>query len=111
MATVTQRGGKYRVQIRLRGTSRSATFERHADAKAWESRIESQILDGIQGNDSINLYFGDIVKRYLETVTPSKRGSRSESYRIGRVLKTDIVNVRLDDLRPQHFGQNQTCYP
>lgn len=104
MATITQRGGKYRVQIRLRGTSRSATFERHADAKAWASRIESQILDGIQGNASRNLYFGDIVKRYLETVTPSKRGSRSESYRLGRILKTDIVNVRLDDLRPQHFA-------
>lgn len=104
MATIIQRGGKYRVQIRMRGVSRSATFERHTDAKAWAARMESQILDGIQGNANRNTYFGDIAKRYLETVTPSKRGAKFETYRIGRILKTELAEVRLDGLRPQHFA-------
>ncbi|RPD86258.1 site-specific integrase [Neisseria weixii] len=104
MATITQRGNKYRAQVRIKGVSRSATFERHADAKAWAARMESQVLDGIQGNANRNMYFGDIARRYLETVTPLKRGAQFESYRIGRVLKTGLANIRLDDLRPQHFA-------
>lgn len=104
MATITQRGGKWRVQVRLRGVSRSATFERHADAKAWAARMETLILDGVQGNADRNTYFGDVLKRYLNTVTPSKRGARSEAYRIGRALNTPLADVRLDELRPQHFA-------
>ncbi|SUA24076.1 integrase [Neisseria gonorrhoeae] len=87
MATITQRNGKWRVQIRMKGVSRSATFERASDAKAWAARIESQIMDGIQGNAPRNTIFADLIRRYLSEVTPSKRGAREESYRIGRALK------------------------
>ena len=93
MATIVQRGNKWRVQIRLRGVTRSNTFERHADAKAWAARTESQILDGLQGNASRNKTFGDIAQRYLEEVTPQKRGQREESYRIGRILQAEPTRV------------------
>ncbi|EMT8255769.1 site-specific integrase [Neisseria gonorrhoeae] len=104
MATITQRNGKWRVQIRMKGVSRSATFERASDAKAWAARIESQIMDGIQGNAPRNTIFADLIRRYLSEVTPSKRGAREESYRIGRALKTPLAKVRLADLRPQDFA-------
>lgn len=104
MATIIQRNGKWRVQIRMKGVSRSATFERATDARAWAARVESQIMDGIQGNAPRNTVFADIAQRYLKEVTPSKRGAREESYRIGRVLKTPIANVQLADLRPQDFA-------
>ena len=104
MATITQRNGKWRVQIRMKGVSRSATFERAADARAWAARVESQIMDGIQGNAPRNTVFGDIVQRYMREITPSKRGAQSESYRIGRMLKTPLANVQLADLRPQDFA-------
>ncbi len=79
MATITQRNGKWRVQIRMKGVSRSATFERASDAKAWAARVESQIMDGIQGNAPRNTVFADIAQRYLKEVTPSKRGAREEA--------------------------------
>ena len=104
MATITQRNGKWRVQIRMKGVSRSATFERASDAKAWAARIESQIMDGIQGNAPRNTIFADLIRRYLSEVTPSKRGAREESYRIGRALKTPLAKVQLADLRPQDFA-------
>lgn len=104
MATIIQRNGKWRVQIRMKGVSRSSTFERASDAKAWAARVESQIMDGIQGNAPRNTVFGDIVQRYLREITPSKRGAREESYRIGRVLKTPIANIQLNDLRAQDFA-------
>lgn len=104
MATITQRNGKWRVQIRMKGISRSATFERAADARAWAARVESQIMDGIQGNAPRNTVFGDIVQRYLHEITPSKRGAREEAYRIGRVLKTPLANIQLNELRAQDFA-------
>ena len=104
MATIVQRGNKWRVQIRLRGVTRSNTFERHADAKAWAARTESQILDGLQGNASRNKTFGDIAQRYLEEVTPQKRGQREESYRIGRILQAHLSTIYLSDLRPQDIA-------
>ena len=61
MATIIQRGDKWRVQIRMRGVSRSATFKRHSDAKAWAARVETEIRDGLQGNQSRNVFFGDIL--------------------------------------------------
>lgn len=104
MATIVQRGNKWRVQIRLRGVTRSNTFERHADAKAWAARTESQILDGLQGNASRNKTFGDIAQRYLKEVTPQKRGKREESYRIGRILQTRLSTIYLADLRSQDIA-------
>ena len=104
MATIIQRGNKWRVQIRMRGVSRSATFERHSDAKAWAARVETEIRDGLQGNQSRNVFFGDILQRYLTTETVKKRGSRSETYRINRILKSSLSHIRLEDLRPQDFA-------
>ena len=104
MATIIQRGDKWRVQIRMRGVSRSATFERHSDAKAWAARVETEIRDGLQGNQSRNVFFGDILQRYLETETIKKRGSRSETYRINGILKSSLSHIRLENLRPQDFA-------
>lgn len=105
MATITQRGNKWRVQIRLKGVSRSATFARHTDAKAWAARIESQIIDNIQGNAPRHTTFGDIAARYLAEETPKKRGSKFEAYRINRALKTPLANIPLDRLRPADFAE------
>ena len=104
MATIIQRGDKWRVQIRMRGVSRSATFERHSDAKAWAARVETEIRDGLQGNQSRNVFFGDILQRYLETEPIKKRGSRSETYRINGILKSSLAHIRLENLRPQDFA-------
>lgn len=104
MATIIHRKDKWRVQIRMKGVSRSATFVRASDAKAWAARTESQIMDGIQGNAPKNTIFADLIQRYLSEVTPSKRGAREESYRIRRALKTPLAKVQLADLRPQDFA-------
>ncbi|UOP00509.1 tyrosine-type recombinase/integrase [Kingella potus] len=104
MATITQRNGKYRAQVRLRGVSKSATFERHADAKAWAARMETLILDGVQGNADRNTYFADILQRYLSSVTPTRRGAKFEGLRIRAFLRDPLAEIRLDDLRPQHFA-------
>ena len=105
MATIIQRRDKWRVQIRLRGIVKSRTFIRHQDAKAWAAREESIIMDGLHGNASRNHTFGDVAQRYLNEITPTKRGSREETYRIKRALRTFIADIELDKLSPNHFAE------
>lgn len=104
MATIKQRGDKWRAQVRLRGESKSATFLRHSDAKAWVAREESRIMDSVQGNASRNHTFADILTRYMIEVTPSKRGEREETYRIKRIVQTQIAGIVLSELRPQDIA-------
>ncbi len=104
MATIIQRGDKWRVQIRIKGVSKSATFSRHADAKAWAARTETEIIDGIQGNIPKYLTFGDLLTRYAAEITPKKRGSISENYRIGRMQKSKLARISVADLRPADFA-------
>lgn len=104
MATIENRNGKYRVRVRIKGVQHSKTFERHADAKAWAARMESQIMDGIQNNAPRNLFFGDLMVRYRDEVTKDKRGSKQEILRINRALKTLLARVPVSELRPQNFA-------
>nr|DAR81647.1 MAG TPA: Integrase [Bacteriophage sp.] len=105
MATITNRDGKYRVQIRLCGVSKSKTFTRLTDAKAWASKIESEIRDGINGNAGRHFVFWDLLDRYAAEISPTKRGSQSEIYRINRAKNTDVAKIKLDDLKPSDFAK------
>lgn len=98
MATITQRNGKWRVQIRMKGVSRSATFERASDAKAWAARIESQIMDGIQGNAPAKYY---LCRPYPAVFI---RGYTIKAGRTGRIIPhwTRTKNT---------FGKGAACRP
>ena len=105
MATIIKRGDKWRVQIRIKGTSKSATFNNRADAKAWATRTETAILDGLNGNAPKYLTFGNIAERYLAEVTPLKRGAKHEAYRIKALINhSKLADVLLENLRPSHFA-------
>lgn len=105
MATIENRNGKYRVKVRIRGTAHSKTFIRHADAKAWAAHMESQILDGIQNNTPRDLFFSDILERYLVEITPQRKGVKFETLRIQNFLKAKLAKIALAELRPIHFAE------
>lgn len=104
MATIDVINGKYRARVRLKGITRTKTFSRHADAKSWATKTESLINDGAQGNAARNIVFGDLLQRYVSEVTPNKRGSRSETYRINRIIKSDIAKVIVQELFAKNFA-------
>lgn len=104
MATIIQRGDKWRVQIRMKGISRSATFYRHSEAKAWAARIETEINDGIQGYQPQRLIFKDLMERYLAEVSPQKRGFRTEKIRINRLMQDKLAKISISELRPQDLA-------
>lgn len=104
MATIIQRGDKWRVQVRLKGVSKSATFTRHTDAKAWAARVETEIMDGVRGNASRHRTFLSLIDRYDREVTPTKRGQRQERIRLNCLRRIPIAKMQVDDIRPQDFA-------
>ena len=108
MATIdsveTKKGTKYRARVRLKDVVRTKTFERHADAKAWATKMESLINDGVQGNAGRNVIFADLIEKYIQEVAPSKRGAEKEIYRLNRLKKSTLANLVIDELRPVDFA-------
>lgn len=105
MATIENRNGKYRVKIRKKGKSLQATFAKYADAKAWAIVREAEIVNGVYQNITKDCYFIDILDKYLNEITPKKRGQRAERYMILRIKKTFIANILASELCANDFGK------
>lgn len=86
MATIQRRGDKYRALVRKKGYTQTATFTRKRDAEAWAKQTEIAIENGtLEVYDDLS--FADILRRYLEEVTPSKKGARNERLRLAAFLR------------------------
>lgn len=105
MATFSKRKNGYLARVRLKGIERSKLLPTKADAKAWANQIEVDIVNKSAGILPKHMTFGDVICKYLEDVTPTKRGAVSEEYRLKRALKTRLADTLLEDLTPQDFGQ------
>lgn len=97
MATITKRGSSWQAKVRKDGISKTATFRTKREAEGWALRLENEIAAGKIGKTA-DRSFGELLQRYLDEITPTKRGARSEALRIGRILQDDIAGVRLPDM-------------
>jgi integrase len=104
MASFRKRGNTWRVEVAKGGGRQSATFPTKAAAQVWAAKIEAEILAGKLGQVP-DKTFGDLLKRYADTVSPKKRGSRWERVKIGLLCRDSIAAVRLSDLSPPHFAE------
>lgn len=115
MATIEKRPNGWRVKIRKAGINRSESgFPTKAAATAWAAKIEAEILAAKRG-EIPDKTFGDLLRRYRDEVSPTKRGSRWEVIRLTRiadgrpdasppVLPDPVAAVRLEDLDASHFA-------
>ena len=86
MATIQKRGDKYRAIVRKRGYTQTATFTRRRDAEAWAREVEVAIENGtLEAYDKLS--FGDVLRRYLAEVTPTKKSARGEKLRLEAFLR------------------------
>jgi integrase len=108
MATIRKRNGRYQVQIRRQGqVSASRTFHKLQDAQCWGRQKEleadrGELLHNQRQLGTITL--SDLVKRYLETVTPTKKSSQAETYVLRAFQKHRVCKVTLRDLNTSHFS-------
>ena len=100
MGSIRKRSGRYQAQIRRQGVQAvSRTFTTKKDALIWVRGIEARIDVGetnIAAPKALNL--GDLLKRYLEEVTPQKKGAITEIRRLDRLLKDPISKTPLPKL-------------
>lgn len=95
MASLQKRGKGWFAQVRRGGVSKSASFTTKAEAVAWAAQIEHGIMSGQRGEVPPDKTFGDLLNRYADEVSTTKRGERWERMRIGLTLRDDVAKVKL----------------
>src|SRR5688572_11456914 len=89
MATIRKRGSSWQAQVRREGyPPLSKSFPSKAEATAWARDRERSIDRGdlnLPAPEHKKLTVGDLLRRYVEAVTATKRGASPERYRI-RIL-------------------------
>ena len=105
MAYIRKRFGKWQVEIKRKNTkSVFKTFIQKSSASKWAKEIEYQ-LDREQYedfSDSAKLSLGDILIRYRDEITPTKKSKDTETYKINLMLRHKISKIRLLDLKTKH---------
>ena len=105
MATITRRGQGWSVQVRRKGyPSLYKTFSSKADAQAWGRAQENRIDQHEPAADPKllkNVTLGDVIRRYLEEVTPRKRSEESERNRLEKLLRDALCDLPLGELTKQ----------
>ena len=97
MATIRKRGAAWQAQVFMHGVRKSGTFPTKIEAQQWAAQAEGAILTG--KTDTIpDKTFADLLNRYAEEVSPTKRGARWEKIRITLTCRDPVVNVKLCDL-------------
>jgi len=98
--------GLWRAQVNRRGVRKSQAFPLKAAAVAWAGRVENEVMAGVRG-EIPNLTVKELLDKYLEEVTPTKKGHRWESIRIELLKQDKIAAVRLRVLDTPHVSEWQ----
>ncbi len=101
MAHISQHGDGWRVQVAKKGVRRTKVFKTKAEAKLWASRLEIEIDSGKLDSGHT---FEQATKRYLEEVTPHKRGKRFEELRVQAFLRSPSLNLKLSQINASHIA-------
>lgn len=102
MASISKYKNKWRVQVYKNGHRASAVFALKMEAKAWAAEKEVEFANG--GVAATDRTVGDLLDRYLNEVSVSKKGYRYEAIKIKSWQGSLLLKVRLDDLDASHIG-------
>lgn len=109
MASIRKRGGRWQAQVRKQGfPSISRTFAKKGDATRWvqteEARLNSSFAQSQVSRSNGSCRLADLLKRYRDEVSPTKRGHLVERYRINTLLTEPLARLRLRDATPAVFA-------
>jgi integrase len=108
MANVRKHGDKWQVRLRRIGhRPLSKSFTLHKDALEWARQMEVQADRYELPADPKALQLvtlGDLVVRYRDTVSVTKKGGDREHVSLTAFLRHSICARRLSDLRTEDFG-------
>lgn len=102
MATITKRTTGWFVQVRRKGYEPEyRTFRTKTEAAAWGRERDNAIDKGVTPIGSRALRgttLGDLIRRYLQEVTPTKASADTERLRLNKLLKAAMCDITLCDL-------------
>lgn len=102
-----QENGTYRVWVRRRGRSTTATFDRKADAEAYGRKAEVSIESGatIQFRKIKSNTLSDLLRLYRKNVLSKRRHPIQEGQRIRHWLATPLAKRSLNSLSTADFAR------
>lgn len=82
MASIQKLAKGYRAQIKLKGVRDSAVFPTRREAVEWAAQRESEIREKATKSPGDLHTLREALRKYVEEVTPTKRGARWEEVRL-----------------------------
>ena len=104
MASIMNRGGRWRALVRKAGHTRCGTFSTRAAANEWSRRIEREI-EQLRASGVIQVpgkTIADLIDRYVAELHPVKQWGRSKSADLRR-LKADLGTIPAASLTARHL--------
>jgi len=107
MATIRKRKGKWQVQIRHHGHNGvSKTFLRKQEADQWARELEVSFdQNKLACKTIIYPSFLSIIERYTKEISANKRGHIRERYFLQQLVKTDLAQLKLDQIQARHIAR------
>lgn len=117
MASFRKQGTSWQARIRRRGYPiEIKSFPTKAEAERWARAIEGEMDRGefVSRTEAEQTTFGEVIQRYMETITPKKRGHVEETIRLKATLRHRIAGMSMANLTPQAVadyrdGRLRTC--
>ena len=107
MGNIRKRHGKFQAQVRREGiTPIYKTFTNKKDAVVWVRGIEARIDAGetnVSAPKATTLV--DLLTRYSQEVTPTKKGCKAEQRRLSRLLRDSIAITPLSKLTSARLAE------
>ncbi len=106
MASVRKHGDKWQARVQRKGQSSLAkSFNNKADALKWARSVESQVDLGVLAPKQTMPRLMSVVGRYVEEVTPLKKGESQERYRANQFRKTKLADMSIDKITGEVVAQ------
>ena len=103
---IGQRGTRWEARIRQQNyPTITKTFSLKSDAEAWATETERSLERGYYQSVHQRESLGDILKRYIHEITPTKRGAKEETLRIGKILRHPIAEILVYKLKPTDIAK------
>lgn len=104
MASFRKQGSSWQARVRRRGYPvEIKSFSTKAEAEHWARAIEGEMDRGefVSRTEAEQTTFGEVIQRYIETITPKKRGHAEETIRLKATLRHRIAGMSMANLTPQ----------
>jgi integrase len=106
MSSIRKRGDKWQARVhRKEHKPIVQSFNNKGDAVKWARNVESQLDLGMFAPKQTMPRLMPMVERYLEEVTPTKKGDSQERYRAAQWKKSKLADMQLDKITSEVIAQ------